>query len=527
VDGFDHTLILPTLLKTRATEQPDRVFLQHVDGKQQTYSELEASVRAWMGALQDVGVVPGDRVVVMLPPSFEAVAVWMAAARLQAIETPINTALKGNILGHVIADAAPRCSVVHARFVERLEGVSAGTPGPILLVGDAGEAGAGQLDLRYPVLDPDRSPACESWEPREHDIATIIYTSGTTGRSKGVLVPWRQEYATARWTVPPEGVGPEDAWYGPWPPFHVSGKLGLYYIALAGGRLIIRETFSTSSFWNDIREFGATCTMIVASTVSYLSSQPPSPRDRDHPLRNVFAAPMPLDSGAFKERFGVRLCTAFNMTETSSPIVTGWESSPPGSCGRLRPGAECRIVDETDAEVPTGKPGELLIRMDSPWETMAGYLNAPEATVEAWRNLWFHTGDAVRRDAEGYFYFLDRMKYTIRRRGENISSMELEAEVDAHPCVRNSAAIGVPSPWGEQDVKVFVVLESGAMFEPADLIAFLEHRVPSFMLPRFVVTVDAIPQTATHRAKKEELRDFPVDERTWDREVHLGRGARA
>jgi crotonobetaine/carnitine-CoA ligase len=442
-------------------------------------------------------VSAGDRVVVMLPPSFEAVAVWMACARLAAIETPINTAYKGNILEHVLTDADPACVVVDPRFAERLPGIEA----PVLEVGDTAPA---------PYDGPD-------YTPQGHDIATIVYTSGTSGRSKGVLVPWRQEYATARWTVPPADADSETAWYGPWPPFHVSGKLGLYYSALAGGRLILRERFSTSAFWDDVRAFGATHTMIVAATISYLASQPPSPRDRDHSLRSVFAAPMPKEREAFCERFGVRLCTAFNMTEVSSPITTGWAPAPQGSCGRVRPGATCRVVDAHDRELADGETGELIIRMDEPWETMAGYWKAPAASAEAWRNLWFHTGDAVRRDADGFYYFLDRMKYTIRRRGENISSMELEAEVVAHPGVRDAAAIGVPSEWGEEDVKLFVVPEPGAKLDPAELVRFLEARVPVFMLPRFVVTVQEIPKTPTHRARKEELRGFPIDERTWER----------
>jgi crotonobetaine/carnitine-CoA ligase len=499
-DGFHAGLILPTLLRERAGSDPDRVFLQHVDGRSQTYAELEVAIRGWMGALRNAGVSPGDRVVAMLGPSFEAVAVWMACARLAAIETPINTAYKGNLLAHVVTDSAPACLVVEARFVERLEDLELTMP--VLVVG-------------ITELAPDG--AGDDHVPQAYDMASIVYTSGTSGRSKGVLVPWRQEYSTARWTLPLEGASPDDAWYGPWPPFHVSGKLGLYYIALAGGRLILRESFSTSAFWDDVRTFGATTTMIVASTVSYLASQPPSPRDRDHPLRNVFAAPMPRDGTAFSERFGVRLSTAFNMTEVSSPIVTGWDPCPPGSCGRLRPGASCRIVDEHDREVADGETGELIIRMDEPWELMAGYFNAPAASAEVWRNLWFHSGDAVRRDASGFYYFLDRMKYTIRRRGENISSMELEAEVDAHPAVRDSAAIGVPSEWGEEDIKLFVVPEAGAELDPRELVDFLERRIPAFMLPRFVVTVAEIPKTPTHRARKEELRGFPVDERTWER----------
>jgi crotonobetaine/carnitine-CoA ligase len=318
-------------------------------------------------------------------------------------------------------------------------------------------------------------------------------------------VPWRHEHATARWTLPIDELGPDDAWYGPWPPFHVSGKLGVYVSALIGGRLVIREGFSTRNFWPDVRKFGATATIIVAATTTYLWSQPESSDDRNHTLRHVYAIP---PHPGFADRFGLRLCQAFNMTEVSSPIATGWDENPPGSCGRLRPGAQARIVDEHDQEVPTGEVGELVIRMDGPDEIMAGYWNAPEATAAAWRNQWFHTGDAVRCDENGYYYFVDRLKDTIRRRGESISSLELETEIGTYPGVRECAAVGVPSEWGEHDVKIFVVPESGMPFDPQKLFDYLSGLLPSFMLPRYISVLDELPMTHTHKTRKVQLREI-------------------
>jgi crotonobetaine/carnitine-CoA ligase len=513
----DHDLVLPNLLRQRAETNPEGVFLRNVDGTDLRYRALEERTQQWMSALASAGVIPGDRVLTLLPPSFDAVVVWMATARLGAIEVPVNTGLKGSFLAHVLGDAEPTCVVAAPQFLAQVHDVAASAPDQaespiVLLTADAGTAPTERLDVRTPDLVP---YAGTDHAPGPHDIATIVYTSGTSGRSKGVLVPWAQEYATARWLMPLEE-REHDVWYGPWAMFHVSGKVGLYGSALLDGQLVIRDGFSTSSFWSDVRRFRVTSTMIVASTVAFLSNQPPSDRDRDHSLRNVCAAPMPEHPEAFAERFGVRLSTLFNMTETASPLSTAWSGAPVGACGRPRPGVEARVVDEHGNEVPVGEAGELVLRMTVPNEIMAGYWRAPEATVEAWRDLWFHTGDAVRRDAAGWYYFVDRLKDTIRRGGENISSTELEAAVTEHPLVRECAAIGVPSAWGDREVKLFVVPEPG--LDVDDLARYLDERLPRYMRPAFISLIGALPKTHTARIKKAQLRTMTDDRPAWVRQ---------
>ncbi|MEU8404100.1 AMP-binding protein [Nonomuraea sp. NPDC048892] len=501
-------LALPALLRRRAAEKPHAVFLRQVDGDDLDYAGLERRVRGWMRALAAAGVRPGDRVATLLPPSFDAVAVWMAAARLAAVETPLNTALRGSLLSYVLGDAEPRCVVAAPGLVGPLrELASRGKQVPPVLLAagvpvQAPPSGEG-FDLRAPDFNADE-PAIDH-DPRPYEAATIVYTSGTSGRSKGVVVPWAQQYATARWLMPLDGrVG--DVWYGPWAMFHVSGKVGLYSSALLDGQLVLRDGFSASSFWDDVRRFGVTSTMIVASTVAYLTNRPADPSDRDHTLRNVCAAPLPEDTDSFEQRFGVRLSTLYNMTEVASPIVTGWSDAPTGSCGRAREGVEARVVDENGDDVADGEAGELVLRMTVPHEIMTGYWRAPEATVEAWRDLWFHTGDAVRRDADGWFYFLDRLKDTIRRGGENISSVELEALVNEHPLVRESAAVGVPNAHGDRDVKLFVVGEPG--LDVAELATDLDDRLPRYMRPACIALLPSLPKTHTARIRKAQLRDL-------------------
>jgi len=252
----------------------------------------------------------------------------------------------------------------------------------------------------------------------------------------------------------------------------------------------------------------------------FLLNQPPSSRDRDHPLRAVITVPWNQDSLAVARRFGIDMHTAFNMTELATPIRS--QANPPvlGTCGQARPGVECRVVDENDMEVPTGTVGELIVRTSRPWEITQGYYKNPEATARVWRNGWFHTGDGFRRDADGNFFFVDRMKDAIRRRGENISSFEVESEASAHPDVRECAAIPVPSEVGEDEVMLVVVPVAGRDVDPLALLRFLEPRMAAYMLPRYVRQLDQLPKTPTAKVEKHRLRSEGVTADTWDREAH-------
>ncbi|MEW2545325.1 AMP-binding protein [Streptomyces sp. NPDC047002] len=499
---------LPVLLRERAAATPDAVFVEDTAEGPVTYGRFEELVHAWRGALHAAGVRQGDRVATMFPTGPEALVVWMAVARLGAVEVPLNTAYHGRVLATVLADAAPAAAAVHPRWAERFAPAQA--PESLALPVLTGAGGPGGT----PGPAGARPAAVLPPEPRlrEHTTATVVYTSGTTGRSKGVLIPWRQLERSAVWCIPLDEAGPGDHWYVPVPLFHVSGKLSVYAAALTGARAVTRDGFSTSRFWPDVRAYGCTTTLLPGSAARYLESVPPAEGDADNPLRNVFVAPFPRDRAAFAARFGVRLTTAFNMTEVSCPVVSGWELGPEGSCGRVRPGAQIRIVDAYDREVEDGETGELLVRTDSPWEITAGYLGLPEATAAATRNLWFHTGDRCRRDADGWVYFVDRSGDAIRRRGENICSTDVEAAIGGHPAVAEAAVVGVPSEWGEHDVKAFVVAREG--HDPdgvpgglaADIAGFARRELPRFMVPRYVEIVDDLPRTHTQRVRKAELR---------------------
>jgi len=252
-----------------------------------------------------------------------------------------------------------------------------------------------------------------------------------------------------------------------------------------------------------------------------LMRSPDSP-PKDTTLRNMFMAPLGTSYRQFSDRFDVRICTVYNSTEGGVAICSGWNPGNGRTVGRLRegyPGFEVRIVDADDFELPDGMPGECIIRAAVPWTMNAGYLNNPEATAKAWRNGWFHTGDALMRMPEGDYIFVDRLKDVIRRRGENISSYDVESDVMLHPEIMECAAVAVPAETAEDEILLFVVRRPNSGMTEQDLCTALEHRMAGFMVPRYVEFLDSLPKTqATERIVKAELRQRGIGPRSWDRE---------
>jgi crotonobetaine/carnitine-CoA ligase len=528
---MDERLVLPVLVADRARTHPGKVFVEEVGGERLTYAQYDLAIRRWAAAFRRVGVVEGDRVVTMLPASVPASCAWLGLGWLRAIEVPCNNEYRGRMLGYLVADSGARTILIDGRFLDRLAEVAGDLPDleRVVVFG----AVPGGLELPWtvvPVADflAGAEPAAidELPTPLPSDLCALLYTSGTTGNSKGVRFPWGQLYTQGIGFIPLEDLTEDDAWYMPYPINHVSGKTPFYTMILANGRIVIRNGFDSAAFWDDIDTYGCTSTAMLGPMAPYLYQAPPAEGDAGHVLQNVFMVPIPPFIDEFKERFGVRVCTSYGSVENSVPIkVPGWGVSGANwrSCGKLRqgwPGYEVRLVDEHDREVPVGEVGELIMRASEPWVMNLGYFGMPEKTVEAWRNGWFHSGDALRCDEDGNYYFVDRVRDCIRRRGENISSFEVEAEVNAHPAVAESAAVGVPAAVGEEEIKVSVVVEPGQTFDPADLIHFLIPRVPRFMVPRYVEVVDSFPKTeATLRVRKHLLREHALGDATWDREA--------
>ncbi|MDO8597713.1 MAG: AMP-binding protein, partial [Sulfuricaulis sp.] len=354
-----------------------------------------------------------------------------------------------------------------------------------------------------------------------HDIACVLFTSGTTGNSKAVQMPWVQLHATCAIGPRFERPGARQVYYLPYAPYHVSGRSALYCAAITGTQTVIREVFSVSSFWEDIRQYRCTWTCLFSTPMRMLANLPEQPDDADNTLELVLMNPLLPEVDALKRRFGFEVYSGYGMTEIGNAFVVSPDeavSANAGGCGRPIPGIEAMIVDEHDYPADLGVPGELVVRGTEPWMIMAGYQGAPEATAMAWRNGWFHTGDMGRMDEKGNFYYLDRSKDMIRRRGENISSFELEAAVLTHPGVAEVAAVGVPSQLGDEEVLIAVVAKAGTGIDPAQLTSHLTKIVPRFAIPRYVRRLQALPKTqATQRIQKHVIRNQGVTDDTWDR----------
>ncbi|GGU15024.1 AMP-binding protein [Nocardioides albus] len=510
--------VLGLMLEARAKANPDKVFAIFEDGATWTYAQALEEVRTTAGALRDLGVREGELVGIWLPNGKPALRVWWAINYLGAVAVPINTAYKGALIEHVLRDSAVSLLVAHHELVPRLDAVEHEALRTVVVLGGrvTPEARGAETVPAERLWASDTTPLARAADRKPWDLELIVYTSGTTGPSKGVMMPYfqiHQAMLTYQW------LSADDRFLINLPLFHVSG-LGAALVPLQyGASFAMVADFSTTTFWDVVRRYDCTAVLLMGVMATFLMKATPSPRDRDHPLRLVQMVPLAEDAQAFHERFGVDVYTCFNMTEISSPLLAGPQPSPIGSCGRLRPGIEARIVDEHDLDVPEGETGELILRSELPWAMMSGYLNRPDATAEVWRNGWFHTGDVFRRDETGAYFFVDRVKDALRRRGENISSYELEAEVCRHPAVREAAAIAVPSPVGEDDVMVVVAPVPGVEIDPEDLLRQLVDQLPHFMVPRYVRVVPDLPKTPTAKVQKHLLRSEGAVEGTYDREA--------
>jgi crotonobetaine/carnitine-CoA ligase len=516
--------VVPDLLAARAATTPDTPFLLFED-EQWTYAQSAHEAWRFGNALQRLGVAMGDYVSVWVPTGPDVLRAWFGANAAGAVYAPLNLAARGTYLEHTLNLAEAKVLVAHGGLLERLPGLDLPHLETIVVVGEAPENG---LPWRLVTMDealdgvseerPSLPRPLEPW-----DDLSLIYTSGTTGPSKGVRAAHAAFWNYANCFVLPF-VTEDDRYLSSLPMFHTAGTGITYSMLRAGGSVALNKGFSASRFWDDVRRFEATVTIAIHGMVTFMLDQPEKPDDADNPLRVVYMGPLSSHK-EFARRYGCSVYTAYGMTEVPVPIVSELDPDDGKSCGRAADPVhyELRLVDENDVPVPPNTPGELVARHTLPWTINSGYKNMPEATAQAWRNGWFHTGDQFTQDEAGNFYFLDRIKDVIRRRGENISSFEVEAEVLSHPLVKDAAAVAVPNPdldeaAGDEEVKVCVVLQDDANLDHATLIDYLAARMPAYWVPRFVEFMDALPRTESHKLKKVELRDAGITPQTWDRE---------
>jgi crotonobetaine/carnitine-CoA ligase len=482
----------PRRLAHLAEVAPLRPFLVEVGGdrpaRSMGYHEVHERVLRWCVQLERAGIGPGDRVVSTLPPSIDAVCLWFAAGLLGAYEISVDPALRGEFLQHVLADSDARVAVVRPEHTEQLR---VARPELAQLVVDR---------VRDPLADVPAVPREVTTTPA--DVCCVIYTSGTTGPAKGVVLTWGHMTALLG-RVPRSWFGPEEATYAPWPMFHVTGRSPIVTMLDTAGRVVLRERFSRTDFWPDVLEHGITHASLAP--VAGLVARSPGPAAGEHPLRIVLGG---SDPGMLRivERFGVAAVTSYGSTEIGFPITNRWLSASTAAvAGWPRRGYRVRVVDEHGAELPVGEVGELHIRPPARELMLREYLNRPELTARATADGWYRTGDAVRLREDGGVLFVDRMRDTLRRFGENISSTAVERAVLGLAEVAECAVVGVPSELAGQEVMLVVVPADHAAIDEASLVERLRELVPTHAVPTYVQVVGELPKTANGKIRKTAL----------------------
>ncbi len=512
-------------LRRAAAQAPDAPFIR-MRGGEWTYRQLDEQTDRLAVALARRGVGRGDNVSLMLPNCIEFIVTWFALAKLGAVAAPVNTSFRGSALRMAIDLVESRLMVVHVALIEAFDEVRSSLVHLREVVVVGGGAAAGRiayLDLLAP--DPD-APAGGSpvTNPTLHfsELCLLLYTSGTTGRSKAAMISHRFVLGQAASVIEGLGLTPDDVLYCPYPLFHLDAAVMTVAPALLlRGVAAIGERFSVSNYWDEMRALEATVFDFMGATLTMLWKQPPSERDREHSARLGWGVPLPDWAPQFEARFGCRLVELYGSTEAGTFIYTPLNAPRrPGSCGKPLARWEVALVDEDGVAVPAGVPGELVVRPREPSMIMAGYYGMPEASLAAFRDLWFHTGDLLRQDADGYLYFVGRRNDIVRRRGENISAAEVEMGIETHPQVLECAVIGVPSELTEEEVMACVVPAKGVDLKPQALAAHCAATMARFMVPRYFRFLDVLPKTPTDKVEKFRLRQQGITPDTWDRDRH-------
>jgi crotonobetaine/carnitine-CoA ligase len=469
--------------------------------------------------LQGLGVARGHTVSLMLPNSIAFVLAWFAIARLGAITAPVNTAFRSAVLTSAVDLVQSRLLIVHASLLPLLDEVRSqlATVRQVVVVG--GSSGPDTIAWDTLMLTDDRPPPLE---PPAHfsDRALLLYTSGTTGRSKAAMISHRYVLRQGQGVVDGLGLRADDVLYCPYPMFHMDSAIMTIAPALVLRAVAaIGERFSVSRYWDEVRELQATVFDFMGATLTMLWKQPPSPLDHEHRARLGWGVPMPEWAPQFEARFGCRLVELYGSTEMGAIIFTPPDGPRrPGSCGKPLGPWEVQLQDEDGFPVPAGTPGELVVRATEPSVLTDGYWAMPEATLATWRNQWFHTGDILKSDADGWLYFIGRRKDMVRRRGENISAAEVELVIESHPEILECAVFGVPSAMTEEEVMVCAVRRAGSSLGEQALTEWCQTRMARFMVPRYVRFLPTLPKTPTDKVEKFRLQQKGFAD-AWDREA--------
>jgi crotonobetaine/carnitine-CoA ligase len=511
-----HERTTAAVLAKQAALRPDKMALIGADGSRLTYREIQERAQRISSGLTRLGVGRGEKILLLLDNHLDNVLTWFGAAAGAMISIPINSAFKGEMLAYVIHQSQASVLVIEGAWCDRLAAIADLVPGLTTVV----VRGRPEVELpgRFRVIDltdlddPDPRPI---EPPAVSDVVSILFTSGTEGRSKGVMCPHGHAFSMASY---PPLTDPDEVLLVALPLFHAAGLwAGVYNALRCGGTAVVLGGFSASRFWSQVREHACTSTILMGGMIDFLTLEPPGPHDRDHTLRSAAVLPSPANAAAVTDRFGFRISSAYGLTEAGTVSIAEDGMAQAGSCGKPRSFIRIRLVDEDGQDVAPGEAGEILLRSTEPWSTMVGYDRMPAETVAVWQDLWLHTGDAARMDpVTGELFYIDRRKDSLRRRGENISSFEVERHILERADVAEVAVVAVASELTEDELKAVLVLRDECPFSPVEILRDLYRRMPYFMVPRYYEVVETLPRTPTHKVMKQQLRTQGITTATWD-----------
>ncbi|WP_066272052.1 AMP-binding protein [Hydrogenophaga palleronii] len=519
------TRTLGALLAAQARAKGDAPFVL-CEQKTVGYAEADRLATSVAQGLGSVGVRHGDRVCLALPNGIDMLASWFGIGRLGAIEVPVNLEFKSAQVRYVVEDSGAEVLIADLAFYaahqdaleacERLRTV-------LLIDGPPDAASAGRVALEHFAEVCSRDFNLAAAKPvQPSDALAIMYTSGTTGMPKGVLLCHEHEITLGENIARSIGLTPGDCVYNFFPLHHNTAQ-GIIACStlVTGARMLVVDRFSRTRFWPDVVTHQCTVFFGMGAILEMLNKDPDGPRAaQGHRLRAGWGISMGAEQVArFTELFGVPFGTGYGSTEANVVTLTPVGALQEGLVGHSTSDFDVRVVDADDQPQPACTVGEIVVRPARPHVTFLGYWGKPRETVETWRNLWFHTGDAGFFGEDGRLHFMDRIKDVIRYRGNNVSSVEVESVLLDMPAVQEAAVIAAPSPLGgyEQEVRAVLVLAEGARFDPAAVIAHCDERLPYYAVPRYVDAVAGLPKTSTGKVRKAELRGQGLLATTWDR----------
>ena len=515
--------LLDDLLQRNASDHCDDQFL-NFGGRWFTHSEGHNRSSRLAAGLADIGVKPGDRVASILPNCIESADLLFACAKLGAIHVPVNIFLKGEFLRYQLVDCDPAVVVGDRSGIELATGYQSELPSlqTVLLTGgidDASDPTAPGLadghlaDLMETDIDLPNATVNPS------TILSLLYTSGTTGMPKGCIITHGYAMSMARFSAVTGDIRPGDVIFTAFPLYHAAAFVHLLQAVFHPAAISLDPSFSASDFLRRARELRATIYGGVGATAAAILAQPPSPRDKDHQMERMLLFPCSAEmQEVLEERFGVQVSAErYGQTECNPATASNFNGvRKRSSLGRALPYVDVQVVDEFDRPVPAGDIGEAVFRPLEPYALFGGYWRKGNETAEAWRNLWHHTGDLCRMDEDGYIYFVDRKKDAVRRRGENVSSIELERAIVAHDLIEAVAVHAVASSLTEEDIKACIVVVPGAELIPEELFEFFKSTLPYYAIPRYVEILPELPTNPMGRTLKHKLRDAGNGPATWD-----------